>query len=79
MTDEPESLTRRFLRRLDTKMDQVIDTVREHSQRLTALEIAVGNLAAAEMTHYASTAARVDRMGERLDRIERRLDLTETG
>jgi hypothetical protein len=44
---------------------------------LTSLELAVGNLAATEMSHYANTAVRADRTDERLERIERRLELRE--
>ena len=43
--------------------------------RLRTMEVAVGGLAAAEASHYASLAHRADRVDERLDRIERRLDL----
>jgi hypothetical protein len=32
-----------------------------------------------EMAHYTNGSLRADRQDERLDRIERRLDLTETG
>jgi hypothetical protein len=76
MTDEPENLTLRYLRKLDEKLDQVIETQRDHGRRLTALEVGVGNMAAAEMSHYANSAMRADRFDERLDRIERRLDLS---
>ncbi len=75
MADDPENLTLVYLRRLDSKLDQVMDLQRDHGRRLTALEIAVGNLAATEMNHYANSATRADRTDERLDRIERRLDL----
>jgi hypothetical protein len=78
MSDQPENIMLVYLRRLDAKVDQVIETLTEQGQRLTALEIAVGNLAATEMSHYGITAARVDRLEKRLERIERRLDLTET-
>jgi hypothetical protein len=77
MSDAPDSLILVYLRRLDGKLDQVIETVADHGRRLTALEIVVGSLAATEMSHYASLALRADRMDERLGRIERRLDLQE--
>ena len=75
MSDQPENLMLVYLRRLDGKMDQVIETQRDHGRRLTALEIQVGNLAATEMSHYANTNLRIDHLESRLDRIERRLDL----
>jgi hypothetical protein len=76
MTDGPENLTLAYLRRLDGKLDQVLATQGDHGRRLTTLEIAVGNLAATELNHYANTALRMDQMSERIDRIERRLELT---
>jgi hypothetical protein len=77
MSDAPDNLMLVDLRRLDAKLDQVIESQRDHGRRLTSLEIAVGNIAATEMTHYANTALRADRVDERLDRIERRLELSE--
>jgi hypothetical protein len=77
MTNGPESLTLVYLRRLDGKIDQVISTQGDHGRRLTALEVAVGALASTELSHYANTAMRIDNMSERMDRIERRLDLKE--
>ncbi len=75
MSDQPENLLLVYLRRLDAKLDQVIETQKDHGRRLTALEIQVGNLAATEMSHYANTNLRIDNIEKRLDRIERRLDL----
>ena len=75
MSDEPENLTLVYLRRLDIKLESVIDVLADNGRRLTALETTVGNLAATEMSHYANTALRTDRIEERLLRIERRLDL----
>jgi hypothetical protein len=75
MSDQPENLMLVDLRRLDSKLDNVIATLADHGRWLTMLEIALGNLAATELSHYANTAIRVDRIEERLDRIERRLDL----
>jgi hypothetical protein len=77
MSEEPDNFILVFLRRLDGKIDQVLQTLGDHGRRLTALELAVGNLAATEMSHYANTAMRIDNMSERIDRIERRLDLRE--
>ncbi len=75
MSDQPENLLLVYSRRLDAKLDQVIETQKDHGRRLTALEIQVGNLAATEMSHYANTNLRIDNIEKRLDRIERRLDL----
>ena len=77
MSDAPENLTLVFLRRLDAKIDRMTEDMREVKQRLTGVEIVVGNLAATELSHYAMTAERVDRLSQRIERIESRLDLRE--
>jgi len=77
MSDQPESLTVIFPRRLDAKMDRVLDDMGDVRHRLTTLEIQVGQLASTEASHYAGLAQRIDRVEQRLDRIERRLDLVE--
>ena len=56
-----------LLRRLDEKMDRIIDDVRDLKARVTGLEVGM-----------AGINRRMDRFELRLDRIERRLDLTET-
>ena len=40
-----------YLRRLDSKMDMVIESLGDLKRRVTALEIQVGNLATTEMSH----------------------------
>ena len=64
MADEPESITLIMLRRLDTKMDRLIDDVADLKARMTGLEEAV-----------SGQSRRIDRVESRLDHIERRLDL----
>lgn len=78
MSDEPENLMLIFLRRLDAKMDRVLEDVGDARHRLTTLEIQVSQLTSTEASHYAGTAQRLDRVEQRLDRIERRLDLVVT-
>ena len=51
MSDQPENLMLVYLRRLDAKIDQIVDTLSDHGRRLTALEVAVSNLAATEASH----------------------------
>ncbi|MGC8731760.1 MAG: hypothetical protein ACP5RC_05830 [Halothiobacillaceae bacterium] len=77
MSDQPENLMLVYLRRLDEKMDRLAEDMREVKLRLTALETAVGNLAATEMSHYAIMSDRTDRLAARIERIETRLDLRE--
>ena len=75
MSDDPANVTLVFLGRLDGKLDALRDDVRELNERMTTLEIQVTNLAAIEGSHYAGLAVRMDRNNDRLDRIERRLDI----
>lgn len=67
VTGEPESLVLVFLRRLDSKMDRVLDDLRDLKVRVTAAEEAIVGI-----------NRRMDRVEGRLDRIEKRLDLVET-
>lgn len=55
-----------YLRRIDEKLDRVIEDVRELKTRVGILE-----------QQYASISTRMDRVENRLERIERRLDLVE--
>lgn len=64
MADEPENLTLKFLRRIDEKLDRVAEDVHMIKVRLTSVgESLVGII------------RRVDRIEDRMDRIERPLDL----
>lgn len=75
MSDQPDSLILVFLRRIDARVEALTADVAEVKQRLTTLEIQVGNAAATEQSHYGQVMQRLDRQDVRLDRIERRLDL----
>ena len=67
MTEGPTDLTLQYLRRLDQKMDRVIDDVQDLKMRMTHVE-----------EGQAGIHRRLDRMELRLDRIEKRLDLVDT-
>ena len=77
MSDQPDNLMLVFLRRLDVKMDGLVQDIAELKHRMTAVEIQLGSMASTEQSHYASLALRLDRHETRLERIERRLDLVE--
>ncbi len=62
MADDPDNLVLVDLRRLDEKVDRVGDDVRERKGRMPALEEAVVG---------------VQRRMDRLDRVEKRLDLAD--
>jgi hypothetical protein len=75
MSDEPENLMLVCLRRPDAKMDGLREDIFDLKHRVTAVEIAVAGLAASQLSHYASLPARLDRVEQRLGRVERRLDI----
>jgi hypothetical protein len=77
MANNVENLIFEHLRAIRADLVAVRKILQDHGRRLTSLELAVGNLAATEMSHYANTAVRADRTDERLERIERRLELRE--
>ncbi len=66
MSDQPENLALVYLRRIDAKLDKLQTDIPEIKERLGFLE-----------GTYASVSRRVDRMDDRLERIERRLDLVD--
>jgi archaellum component FlaC len=66
MADEPDNLVLKYLRRIDEKLDRVIDDVADLKVRTTAVEEAL-----------AGVNRRLDRLEGRVERIERRLDLVE--
>jgi predicted nucleic acid-binding Zn-ribbon protein len=73
MVDAPDSLIFEYLRRLDAKLDRVIEDIGDLKIRVTAVE---ERLAQVELS-IAGVNRRIDRVEARLDRIERRLDLVE--
>jgi len=78
MSDDPDNIILVHLRRFDTKLDRMAEDMADIRQRLTTVEIQIGQLVATEQSHYAQIMLRMDRHDARFGRIERRLDLTES-
>ena len=74
MANEPENLVLACLQRIDEKVDRLRDDVRELKTGLNGVRRDLIALAAAD----ARVELMVDRQGERLDKIERRLDLRDS-
>jgi septation ring formation regulator EzrA len=78
MTDEPENIVPVMLRRLDTKFDGMRDEFREIKGRLTNVETVLAAVAT-ELGSLVGADARIrhsiDRLADRLERVERRLGL----
>ena len=73
MTDNVENLMLEMLRRIDQRIDNVEGDMRDTKVRMTMVEEHLGNF----MIGVSGVNSRLDRMVERVERIERRLDLTE--
>ena len=73
MVEDVANLTFEYLRRIDAKLDRVLDEVSDLKIRTTAVE---ERLAQVELS-LAGVNRRIDRVDARIDRIERRLDLVE--
>ena len=65
MAEEPDNLVLVMLRRLDTKMDRVIEDLHDLKVGMTSVEEGLNGV-----------QRRIDRMEDRLDHVEKRLDLT---
>lgn len=66
-----DNLVLEHLRAIRGTLDRHGDELREIKERIGILETGVGNLGA----QYASLSTRLDRLDDRIARIERRLDL----
>lgn len=78
VTENIENLILEHLRTIRTEVAAVKEDTREIKQRLTSLEAAVAGLRRDSAHLYGDMAdqhARYDRLAERVERIERRLDL----
>jgi tetrahydromethanopterin S-methyltransferase subunit G len=73
MTEDTSSLVLEHLRHLRQKLDFIDDRLGRIELRLTAVEGHLANLLLSE----AGQNSEIDRIKQRLDRIERRLELTD--
>ena len=79
MSGEPDNIILVYLRRIDAKLDRLIDNVRDlkhrRSPRSRARLPGCARKRRASAAIWAAASLRIDRIETRLDRIERRLDL----
>jgi hypothetical protein len=66
VSDGPDILVLRFMRQVDAKLDRIIDDLADVKVRVTNVE-----------ENLVALNRRADRMDLRVERIERRLGLTE--
>jgi hypothetical protein len=73
MSDDAPNLVLEHLRGIRTELQEVRQEQREQRIRLSGIERGIVNL----LSEVTEMGLRLDRMHDRIDRIERRLDLTE--
>jgi predicted nucleic acid-binding Zn-ribbon protein len=81
MADEPDNMVVAWMRRLDAKFDGMREDMQQIKGRLTNVETALAMVATEAGSLMAADARMqqsIDRMSDRLERIERRLDLVHT-
>jgi archaellum component FlaC len=66
MADEPDNIVLIQLRRMDSKLDRLIDDMHDIKARMSGVE-----------ENLAGVHRRIDRLELRVERIERRLDLAD--
>jgi len=80
MTDEPTNLVLEHLRAIRASQARVEQTLAEHGERLTAIELAMAGMRrehAVDAEAGALLGVRVDRISDRVARLERRLELAD--
>jgi chromosome segregation ATPase len=78
MTEAIENLILEHLKRFQAGQDRIERKLEEHTQRLGRLEVGIAGLRrelASNEEAWAEQNLRIDRIGERIDRIERRLEI----
>ncbi len=73
MTEETENVVLEILKRIQIDMSDMRDDISELKMRATALDEHMGGL----IIQVSGNNNRLDRMDERLKRVERRLELTD--
>ena len=78
MESDVENLILEHLKPFQASQDRIERKIDEHTQRLGRIEIAIAGLRR-DMVHneegWAEQSVRIDHLAERLDRIEKRLEL----
>ena len=72
MIDQPDNLVLAYLRQMDANLDRLVGDMQDTKGRLTSLEKQIALLHG----DFAGQSEGIDRIDRRLERIERRLELT---
>lgn len=73
MSDEPDNIVLRYLRRIDERLDPVDTSLQNLIARIGSVEGQVSGLS----KDFVRLAVPFDQMDDRMKRMERRLDLTD--
>lgn len=73
MAEEAPNIVLEYLRRIDRKVDTVIDDVRSLNLRMGSIEHHLSGVHASDVDQTSE----IDRLKRRVDKIERRLELNE--
>ena len=73
MSEQPDNILLVYLRRLDQKLDRLIDDMSDLKVRVSGVEAEIGRL----RIDIAGTHSRLDRLEHRIDLLERRQDAGE--
>ena len=78
MTDDTSNLVLEHLKRFQAGQDRIEKTLQEHTHRLGRIELSIAGLRR-DISHseegIAEHSVRMDTLADRIDRIERRLEL----
>jgi chromosome segregation ATPase len=74
VAENVENLVLEYLRRIDRKVDGLVEDVRDLKIRMSSVELRLSTM----QTDIARIDSRLDRLEIRVERIEKRLDLVET-
>lgn len=80
MSDDPDNIVLVYLRRMDAKIDRVVEDIAEVKLRQNDLTRSVATLPreqAGDAEGVAHLQAQIDRMRDEMDRIKRRLDISD--
>lgn len=78
MTENIENLILEHLKRFQSGQDRIERKLDEHTQRLGRIEVMISSLRRDQIHNeesWAEQSVRIDNLAERLDRIERRLEI----
>jgi len=76
MTDNVENLMLEHLKRFQAGQDRIEHVLSELKQRMGRIELAFARANGSHEESYAEQSVRIDYLSDRIDRIERRLELS---